>query len=454
MPFSAGTFSRIYNWATEGASPPISIAKLDTQEADVATALSNCILRDGTGLPTATTPWNSQSITGVANMSVDRVTVNGGTVPTNGMYLSAANTVAWASNTTLRGSVNSTGNWSLVAASAGTTFTVAGGGAAITGNSTITGTLTGLTGLTLSSGTITGDGSTITALNATQLTTGTVPSARVAGAYTAITAIGNTGSHISLGSAGNVTINAPSSGAALTVTQIGSTASVFTAAGTSLINMVDSADSVTMQLGAYSGGGLLQTTTNSPIQLWTNSTLRMTVAAAGNVTINNPTSGVALTISGGGLSVTGTSTLATTTVSGTSGVSFTVNATSGTHSTQIADSANTKYNAGYLELPVNNAGATYTAVLADSGKELYYNGTGATTYTIPANASVAYPTGTTLTFCNDATGATNMTIAITTDTLVLTPGGSTGSRTLAQYGRATAHKVTATRWFISGTGLS
>jgi len=394
-------------------------------------------------------------------MSVDRVTVNGGTVPTNGMYLSAANTVAWASNTTLRGSVNSTGNWSLVAASAGTTFTVAGGGVAITGNSTITGTLTGLTGLTLSSGTITGDGSTITALNATQLTTGTVPSARVAGAYTAITAIGNTGSHISLGAAGNVTINAPSSGVALDV-GVGGSASYsirangavrFTGAATvgaaevSVINF----ESPVTRLYVGDGTGYSFKFSKRTASVTTD---LVSIADAGNVTISNPTSGVALTISGGGLSVTGTSTLATTTVSGTSGVSFTVNATSGTHSTQIADSANTKYNAGYLELPVNSAGATYTAVLADSGKELYYNGTGATTYTIPANASVAYPVGTTLTFCNDATGATNMTIAITTDTLVLTPGGSTGSRTLAQYGRATAHKVTATRWFISGTGLS
>jgi hypothetical protein len=77
--------------------------------------------------------------------------------------------------------------------------------------------------------------------------------------------------------------------------------------------------------------------------------------------------------------------------------------------------------------------------------------TTARTWTIPANASVAYPIGTVITFDNDV-GAGALTIAITTDTLVLVgAAGSTGSRTLAAGGRATAIKVTATRWRISGT---
>jgi hypothetical protein len=162
------------------------------------------------------------------------------------------------------------------------------------------------------------------------------------------------------------------------------------------------------------------------------------------------------TVSGGNFSSRGISDTATATILtlASAGVAASIAGVSGTHSTKIADSATNLFNAGYLELPVNNAGATYTAVLADSAKVLYYNGTGATTYTIPANASVAYPVGTTLTFVNDATGATNMTIAITTDTMVLSPGGTAGSRTLAQFGRATAHKVTATRWIISGSGLT
>jgi hypothetical protein len=47
-----------------------------------------------------------------------------------------------------------------------------------------------------------------------------------------------------------------------------------------------------------------------------------------------------------------------------------------------------------------------------------------------------------------------VTIAITTDTLYLAGTGTTGSRSLAQYGMATAIKLTSTTWLISGTGLT
>ena len=46
------------------------------------------------------------------------------------------------------------------------------------------------------------------------------------------------------------------------------------------------------------------------------------------------------------------------------------------------------------------------------------------------------------------------TIAITTDTMYLAGTGTTGTRTLAQYGMATAIKMTATTWMISGSGLT
>jgi hypothetical protein len=63
MAFSGGVFSKLYSWVTEQASPPIEISKLDAQEADIAAGLSNCILRDGTGLPTAAIDFNGQKIT-------------------------------------------------------------------------------------------------------------------------------------------------------------------------------------------------------------------------------------------------------------------------------------------------------------------------------------------------------------------------------------------------------
>jgi hypothetical protein len=123
---------------------------------------------------------------------------------------------------------------------------------------------------------------------------------------------------------------------------------------------------------------------------------------------------------------------------------------------QIADSANTKYNAGYLETPVNaTTGTTISPGLSDSGKTFYFTGSTAPTATIPANGSVAYPVGTVLTFVNDASAAVSMNITITTDTLQLAGTGSTTlPKVLARYGVATAIKVTSTKWVISGTGLS
>jgi len=107
------------------------------------------------------------------------------------------------------------------------------------------------------------------------------------------------------------------------------------------------------------------------------------------------------------------------------------------------------------EIVQNSQSVAYTLVLSDANKHIYHPSadTTARTWTIPANASVAYPIGTTLTFINDSSAGT-ITISINTDTLVLAGAGTTGSRTLAANGIATAVKMTSTRWIINGTGLT
>ncbi|NBX97770.1 hypothetical protein EBQ81_02795, partial [bacterium] len=109
---------------------------------------------------------------------------------------------------------------------------------------------------------------------------------------------------------------------------------------------------------------------------------------------------------------------------------------------------------GYLNTPINSQSADYTLVLGDSGRTILHPSTDANarTFTIPANGSVAYPTGTVVTFINMTSNV--VTIAITTDTMYLAGTGATGSRSLAQYGIATAVKMTATTWLISGNGLT
>lgn len=109
---------------------------------------------------------------------------------------------------------------------------------------------------------------------------------------------------------------------------------------------------------------------------------------------------------------------------------------------------------GPTNLPENSRSSNYTTVLGDAGGLLYHpaSDANARTFTIDSNANVAYPIGTTLTFAN--LSASNVTIAITSDTMYLAGTGATGSRTLAQYGLVTAIKTDTTEWVINGAGLS
>jgi Protein of unknown function (DUF2793) len=106
---------------------------------------------------------------------------------------------------------------------------------------------------------------------------------------------------------------------------------------------------------------------------------------------------------------------------------------------------------GYLGVPQNTQNGTYTTVMTDAGKMIYHTSGSAHTWTIDSNANVAYPIGTVLTFVNENSGG-NVTLAITSDTLRW--GSSTGSRTLAANGTATAVKVASTTWRLTGDGIT
>lgn len=78
----SGVYTLNFTFATEAASPPIAISKLDTEFAGIAAALSLCILRNGNGKPTADIDWNAKKITNLANAAADgdalnRVTADG-----------------------------------------------------------------------------------------------------------------------------------------------------------------------------------------------------------------------------------------------------------------------------------------------------------------------------------------------------------------------------------------
>lgn len=106
-----------------------------------------------------------------------------------------------------------------------------------------------------------------------------------------------------------------------------------------------------------------------------------------------------------------------------------------------------------LDVPQNSKSTNYTTVLSDRGKHIYHpaSDNNPRTYTIDSNANVPYPIGAAITFVNKIN---TLTIAIASDTLTWAKDGTTGSRTLAANGMATALKTNTTEWHISGEQLA
>ena len=103
---------------------------------------------------------------------------------------------------------------------------------------------------------------------------------------------------------------------------------------------------------------------------------------------------------------------------------------------------------GYRGVPLSGQtqGSTITLALSDSGKRVA-NTTGG--WTIPANASVAFPIDTVIILHNNSTVA--QTVSITSDTLTFEGTTTTGSRTVMANGTARLLKVGATSWLIAGS---
>lgn len=108
---------------------------------------------------------------------------------------------------------------------------------------------------------------------------------------------------------------------------------------------------------------------------------------------------------------------------------------------------------GYLGSPISAAldSGNVAPAIADCGKTFYHTDANARNFTIPANASVAFPIGSILGI-EQGPSAAAVTVIITTDTLQW--GSSTGSRTLAANGGCSIQKVSATVWRIRGEGIT
>ena len=226
------------------------------------------------------------------------------------------------------------------------------------------------------------------------------------------------------------TIVVGASGSTTTNLGIGTTGQILTVSGGTAAWATSGA---VTSLSVVTANGISGTVTST-----TTPAITLTLGVITPTSVN----GLTLAALSTGFSVAGGTTSKTLTVSNT----LTLAGTDSTVMTFPPASASI----GYLNIPQNSQGGNYTLVLADSGKHIYT--TALATITIPAESSVNFAIGTAVTFVNSSASAT--TIAITTDTMRLSPAGTTGSRTLAQYGMATAIKVASGVWYISGTGLT
>lgn len=108
-------------------------------------------------------------------------------------------------------------------------------------------------------------------------------------------------------------------------------------------------------------------------------------------------------------------------------------------------------NVAVTALPVVNTGATaYSLSTADAGRILLHTlDATARTWTIPTGL----PVGSYFVLVNDGSAGA-ITVTSTSDTLALANTALVGNRTLAANGLAQLYKITSTKWFITGVGVT
>lgn len=108
------------------------------------------------------------------------------------------------------------------------------------------------------------------------------------------------------------------------------------------------------------------------------------------------------------------------------------------------------FTVGYINAPQST---NTTLALTDQGKHVYFTGGSTATLSVPTNASVAFPTGTTILVVNNNSG--NLTIQNATSGVTFQlANGATGNRTVATKGMATLLYVGSDTWYVSGAGVT
>ena len=174
-------------------------------------------------------------------------------------------------------------------------------------------------------------------------------------------------------------------------------------------------------------------------------------------TLVTPTLGVATATSINGTSIPSTKTLVVTTDK--------LSALAATSSSELAGVISDETGSGALVFGTSPAisdpkiaqsinaqtGTTYTFVLADQGKYVTASNASAQTYSIPTNASVAFPIGTSIDLIQIGAGQVTVSAASSGTTTIYSTGGTAAApKTRVQYSALTCKKVATDTWHIIG----
>jgi hypothetical protein len=160
--------------------------------------------------------------------------------------------------------------------------------------------------------------------------------------------------------------------------------------------------------------------------------------AAGTGTVTSITAGTGL--SGGAITTSGTIAIDSTvaTLTGTQTL------TNKTLTTPTLDDAK-------INLAFDAETASYTAVLANNSQVVTMNNASANTFSIPTNASVAFPIGTQITVLQIGAGQTTISAVTSGTTTILSTGATAAAPKLrVRYSSATCVKAGTDLWYVLG----
>lgn len=105
-----------------------------------------------------------------------------------------------------------------------------------------------------------------------------------------------------------------------------------------------------------------------------------------------------------------------------------------------------------INLALNaQTGTTYTFALTDNGKLVTASNASAQTYSIPTNATTAFPIGTQINIIQIGAGQVTIQAASSGTTTVASTGGTaTAPKLRAQYSAATLVKASTDLWYVTG----